>query len=226
MDDIRSRILECAGKDLNILLEAKERELIPLFYFIEIIASEAAIRKCKRLKPEDGLAKIKKLFELERERFASYRAVSIQIKYDILNNSLIVRDIGTSCPLNNDPNIKAWCKNIEHIQPYRRISLKINDAISWINSNGIPMPEWLASMSGNIQAEKSIKVTSGVGAIGDLIIECLTSNQYDPLLLPKNANGKPGVKSHIRQQLGLNKNTFDRKWEELLNKKLISYDPE
>lgn len=65
--------------------------------------------------------------------------------------------------------------------------------------------------------------TSMAGAMGDAIVECLRSNGYDPLCLPQYTNGLPGVRASIRDKLDFDKGAFDRKWQELLNKKLISY---
>lgn len=68
--------------------------------------------------------------------------------------------------------------------------------------------------------------TSKAGAVGDAIIGCLRSNKYDPLRLPRYKNGFSGVKASIRNELGFEKNAFDRKWQDLISKKLISYIPE
>jgi hypothetical protein len=68
--------------------------------------------------------------------------------------------------------------------------------------------------------------TSKVGAMENAIIAALVADGYDPLRLPRYKNGLPGVKAQIRKKLGIDKGSFDRVWQGLLNKKLISYIPE
>lgn len=254
MDDKNKQIRELrksTAKDLEILLEAQEQGLIPLFFFIETVASEPAINKLKKgitlpKLPKDHLSKVyppkvypfkgvinlegfareAKLFELEQKRSSSYRAILTQIKNDILNNTLVIRDIDTLCPLNNASGMKSWCKDddtfksIELMQPHKRITLKIEDAVSWLNNNGMPIPDWLASMIKNTETEKPSKT------VEDRIIECLISEGYTPLKLPPYTNGKPGVKAYIRKKLNIDIGTFNRKWQELLNNQKIAYASE
>ncbi len=84
----------------------------------------------------------------------------------------------------------------------------------------VPIPE----MPGDNEPRRTS--TSEAGAMGDAIIGCLKSNKYDPLRLPPYKNGFAGVKAHIRKKLSVDEGSFNRAWQDLLSKKLISYIPE
>lgn len=88
----------------------------------------------------------------------------------------------------------------------------------------VPMQQALMQkMPGDNQPRPS---TPKAGAMGDAIIMALEAEGYAPLRLPNYKNGFPGVKAHIRTKLSIDKGSFDRVWQGLLSKKLISYIPE
>jgi len=74
----------------------------------------------------------------------------------------------------------------------------------------------------NPDAEQQFKQKSQMQA--EAIRNCLITKGYDPLNLPKNSNGKPGVKSEIKKALLPNNKptdlftdrSFERAWECLL----------
>lgn len=199
MDDKDKQIRELrksTAKDLEILLEAQEQGLIPLFFFIETVASEPAINKLKKgitlpKLPKDhlskayppkvypfkgvinleGLAKEVKLFELEHGRQIVYLEILQKIKKDILSDILIVRAVETSLPLNDFRDVRLWCtaddtlKSPEDTRPNRRIALKVSDAISWLNNNGMPVPDWLVSMTKNDRSDSSLNAPDKTSTI-------------------------------------------------------------
>lgn len=84
-----------------------------------------------------------------------------------------------------------------------------------------PMDEESASVRGENSAEPKQRQPFQEQEI----LRVLRELKHDPLKLPKNEPGKPGVKSKVRKKLNYSEAVFDKAWERLTADKRVTYKP-
>ncbi|MBS1191004.1 MAG: hypothetical protein H6R10_2796 [Rhodocyclaceae bacterium] len=134
------------GDAIETMRRALAKGVIPLKSLLQILASEEAIEAAKR--GELNIRKIRKRVDLEHYEVS--KCLLGNAKRAILAGRLIVRTLTAPHPMVNEVHgVQAWCKQNDTLltpdeaAPHGRIVVSLDEAISWLKSEGIPLPAWL-----------------------------------------------------------------------------------
>lgn len=77
---------------------------------------------------------------------ATLSVFSKRAMHDILNKTLIIRDLVSGIPMNNDPDVISWCSSGDDSEmPEAHLVVRRDEAIAWLKSIKANIPRGLAS---------------------------------------------------------------------------------
>jgi hypothetical protein len=204
------------------MCRALQRGAIPLGALLNVLAGEVFREKMGKEPTRETLERA------DLEYCEGFRALLGNAKRAILEGKLIVRQLTTLAPVNGEPGIRAWCnkddtlKNVDEMRPHDRLTVKTEDARTWLDDLGIPAPEWLKA-GHERQAEKPQAPEPKMERQERRILEIIIETGLDPNEFPAEHKGRHGdPKTKVREIATRERNlfptraTFDSAWKRLM----------